>query len=65
MLREAGDDFVVCEIIVIIMVVADIEETVAFQTERLMYLEIETDILHILMVVCVDVFQFLAAITFS
>ncbi len=47
------------------MVVADVEETVAFQTERLMYLEIETDILHILMVVCVDVFQFLAAITFS
>ena len=43
----AGDDVVVGEVIVIVMVVADIEEAVAFQAEWLMYLEIEANGFHI------------------
>ena len=39
----AGDDIIISEIIIIIMVVTDVKEAISLQTERLMYLEIEAD----------------------
>ena len=42
-LRQAGDDVVVREIIEIVVVVTYVEETVTFQPERLMYVEIKTN----------------------
>ena len=42
----AGDDVVVGEIIEVVVVAADIEEAVTFQTERLMYLEVKTNCFH-------------------
>ena len=41
-----GDDVVVGEIIKVVVVAADVEETVAFETERLMYLEVKTNCFH-------------------
>ncbi len=41
-----GDDVVVGEIIEVVVVAADIEEAVTFQTERLMYLEVKTNCFH-------------------
>lgn len=41
-----GDDVVVGEIIEVVVVAADVEETVAFETERLMYLEVKTNCFH-------------------
>ena len=45
-LSYAVDDFLILEVIVIVMVVANIEEAISFQTERLMYLKIKTDCFH-------------------
>ena len=42
----ASDDIVVGEVVEIIMVVAYVEKAVAFEAERLMYLEIKTDCFH-------------------
>ncbi len=46
LLCETGDDVVVCEIIIIVVVVAYVEKAVTFQTERLMDIEIETNRFH-------------------
>ena len=40
---DAGDYVIVGKIVVIIVVAADVKETVTFQTERLMYLEVEAN----------------------
>ena len=42
----AGYDVVVEKVIVVVVVVADVKETVALQTVRLMYGEVETDCFH-------------------
>ncbi len=47
------NDVIVKEVIEVIVVFADVEETVTFQTERLMYLEVETNCFHILFQVVV------------
>ena len=39
----ARDDIVVGEVVIIIMIIADIEEAVSFQPVRLVYLEIEAN----------------------
>ena len=43
MFGDTVDDFIIGEVIIIVVVVADVEETIAFQAERLVYLEIETN----------------------
>ena len=58
-LGDARDDVVVGEVIVIVVIVADIKETVVFQTERLMNLEIKTNRFHISIVVLLFVFLLL------
>ena len=40
------DDVLVEEVVEIVVVFADVEETVTFKTERLMYFEIKTDCFH-------------------
>jgi hypothetical protein len=46
-LSDARNDVVVGEVIIIVVVVADVKETVVLQTERLMNLEIKTNRFHI------------------
>lgn len=48
----AGDDIIVGEIIKVVVVAADVEETVTFETERLMYLEVETNSFHFVNWMC-------------
>ena len=42
----AGDYIVVGEIVVVVVVVTDFEETIFFQTEWLMYVKIKTNCFH-------------------
>ena len=46
-LCDARDDVIVGKVIIVVVVVADVEETVMFQAERLMNLEIKTNRFHI------------------
>ena len=43
---HTGYDVLVEEVVEIVVVFADVEETVTFETERLMYFEIKTDCFH-------------------
>ena len=45
-LGYAGDDVVVGKVVIIVVVVAYVKEAVSFQTEWLMYLEVEADCFH-------------------
>ena len=45
-LSYTGEDVVVGEIVIVVVVIADVEETITFQTEWLMYLEIKTNCFH-------------------
>ena len=45
-LSYASEDIVVGEVIVVVVVIAYVEEAVTFQTKRLMYLEIKTNCFH-------------------
>ena len=57
-LGYTGDDVVVGEIVIVVVVVAYVEETVSLQTERLVNLKVETDCFHI----DLEVFWFLGLI---